>query len=170
MKKYILPCSIILITQSISSFFSTFYYDSKTFVTIMGLVNLMIVFFIFLFFLKKLKKEEFNNEITFSKAFGYSFKLSLLWSFIGIIIFNIYSIFNREAVKNIMERSFAEQRQKIIDTQGSISLSEEKFLRGILESQQNPFLMSIGTFIYLLIAGLVISLIVSAICKSKSKI
>jgi hypothetical protein len=94
----------------------------------------------------------------------------LLWSFIGIIIFNIYSIFNREAVKNIMERRFEEQRQKIIDTQGSISLSEEKFLRGILESQQNPFLMSIGTFIYLLIAGLVISLIVSAICKSKSKI
>jgi len=167
-KKYILPALIISSPQLIVSLVSTSFYESKSITLIIGLIYIIVSFFLFLHFLKKFKANELNNEMPFSKGFGYSFKLSLWWAFFCGIISVIYTYLRPEVTRAIMERTLAEQKQKIIEQYGSMPLSEENNLRAMMEFQQNPFFIAGGTIIYLIFIGLIISLIASAICKSKT--
>lgn len=167
MKKYILPALIIASPQLIVSLMSTSFYQSKSNTLIVGLIYIIVSFFLFLYFLKKYKTNELNNEMTFSKGFGYSFKLSLWWAFFCGIISVIYTYLRPEFTRAIMERTLAEQKQKIIEQYGSMPLSDENNLRAMLEFQQNPFVIAGGTIIYLIFIGLIISLIAASVSKSK---
>jgi len=166
-KKYILPALIISSPQLIVSLISTSFYQSKFISLIIGLIYIVVSFFLFLHFLKKYKTNELNNEMPFSKGFAYSFKLSLLWAFFCGIISVIYSYMRPEVTKAIMERTIAEQKQKIIEQYGSMPLSDENNLRAMLEFNQNPFVIAGGTIIYLIFIGLIISLIAASVSKSK---
>lgn len=169
MKKFVIPALIIAAPQLVATFFSMTYYENRNLSFIIGLIYLVITFFLFLHFTKKYKANELKNEMSFSKGFGYSMKVSVLWAVFCCIINFIYSKVNYEAATALNEKLFNEQRKKIIEQMGSISLSEENKLKELIEIQQNPLFMAGGTFIYLIFVGLFISLIVAGITKTKIK-
>ncbi|MFN5460565.1 MAG: DUF4199 domain-containing protein [Bacteroidota bacterium] len=169
MKKFIVPTIFVSLPQLLATIFSYHFYNSKSISLIVSIINLIVTFFIFIYFVKKYKKDYLSNEMSFSKGFGYSIKISILWAIFGSLMNFVYTILNPEVIQAVMNRAFEEQKQKIIEQAGTISLSQEKNLKMILEINQNPLLILGESIIYLFFLGLFISLIVAAICKSKIK-
>ena len=171
MKKYIFPSLICSIPSFILVVFSFIFYiefaNHKTFSSLVGMGNIVIVFFLLMYFAKKYKLNFKNGIISFGETFGYLFKLSFLWSLIYAILDLILFLLKADLIQKTNEQSIALQKEKMISTMGSMPASSQKLMDEVSSFFSNPYVISVMGLISFLFIGTIMSLIIAAIVKTK---
>ena len=119
-----------------------------------------------MFFLRKYKFSFNNRIISFGKAFGYLFKISILFALFSSFA-TIVEYSNKDMIKKTKAYSIETQKEQAISINGSISASDQKIIESMASFQSNPYVLSVESLFSLLILGTILSLIVAAIYKTK---
>ena len=158
------------IPTCLSTLISNGFYEKligSSYMFLIGIIHFFASFFIMYYFVKKFKVAEGGN-IVFKKAFGYTFKVVLSWSFFTLIVSYIYAITNKELLEKIARSSIEIQKQRILSNSGSIPAAQMKVYDQMFEMQSNPLYHTFMSFIAIIFIGTLFSLIISAIVKTKA--
>lgn len=167
MKKFILPALICTIPSLINLIISYEFSNNQTLFELIAIGDKILVFFILMYFAKKYKLKFYNSVISFGKAFKYLFKISFLWSFTHAILILIFKLLYADLIPNTFAQSVSNKKEEMISTMGSIPANSQKILDSLNLFLSNPYVYSVMTLIGFLFIGIIMSLIISAIVKTK---
>ena len=171
MKKYILPGFLLSVPSILSTLINNAFYEEILFsgyMFFLGIIIFLCSFFIMLFLVKKIKKADPVN-FNFKKSFGHCIKIVGFWSLFNFIINYVYYLLNTELIKKIAKSALEFQKQRAISNNGTISAGELKNLERIYQLQISPLYTASMGIISVFLMGLLFSLIISAILKTRTE-
>lgn len=167
MKKIILPALILALIS-----FTSYLFKNPETMQIPPIINwsfVLLTFIVLLWAVRRYKSVHSNGSISFAKAFNYGFKITLGYALISSIGYFIFIKINADSVSKFTETVIKNAHEKSLETQGTVSASQEKRFNNVFAYMNNPYILSGLAIISSLFSGTIYSLIAAAIVKNKTE-
>lgn len=137
--------------------------DTKSYWNLLSYLILLVGIF---WGMSSIRDQHLGNVMSYGKAFGVGFWVVLF----AVLLSSIYSfIFLKYIDPNVLEKAMSEAQDKILAANPNISDADLDKSMAIARKFANPFVSAITGFIWNVIVGTVLSLIIAIFAKREDK-